>query len=108
MHIAVFAAFSSFASGAMPSVQSGGLTVVLCTGVGPVRVTLDDHGEPIDDRSELCAWSLHAPLADFRHTPPDGAAAEFLPFVPAPPHSILATAQDRPDQNRQRGPPLDL
>ena len=108
MQIALFAAIACLAPGTMPVVGPGGLTVVLCTDSGPVLLTVDANGDPVETQRAPCAWSVHAAFID--PGPPASAvtSAEFYAFAATPTRTIAENSRDWSDQNRPRGPPRFL
>jgi hypothetical protein len=103
--LAAFAPLALLPAGVMPSQGAGGLTLVLCTGDGPVSVTLDPvTGEPTQDAPDRCAWAVA-----------QGPAVLPLPFAPAvpapraadppPPLTPAVAALPVPLARLPRGPP---
>ncbi|MEP4978123.1 hypothetical protein [Ascidiaceihabitans sp.] len=105
---ACFLAAASLAPGTMPQAQYGGFTVVLCTGDGPVTMTLDENGDPIEAQHAPCDWSAQVIAADVPLHAPLATPARLTAFVPnlEAPHVPVRFALVQP--NPARGPPQTL
>lgn len=106
-----------FPSGTMPGrTANGELTIMLCTGDGPVSMTVDDQGQPLpaekgengDHASKPCSFAAAhlpslAPLGEvFAHV-----TATFVESAPLP---VAISARQSPDHSfaEPRAPPAFL
>ncbi|MCK9541671.1 MAG: DUF2946 family protein [Novosphingobium sp.] len=86
-------------SGWMPSVEDGGVRIVLCTGQGPVMATLERDGQIRHDGGEHTGGEHTEGTQDVRDTCPFGTVAQ--PFHPPAPVALpgplpLAAPLDTP------------
>lgn len=93
--------------GVMPGGDgAGGLVMVLCSGDGPVEITLDPvTGEPVEKRATACDWAcgqFAAALIDHPALPP--RAATLHRAAAALPDALWQPAHD-PRSLWARGPP---
>lgn len=92
--VAPFFLLSAVTNGLMPQQTSSGVTVVICTGEGPLELGIDPKtGDPAGDQStkshKACDWAgfnlvAHlsaAPLAPVVTTPAPSTAARILPSI---------------------------
>ncbi|MCX7889168.1 MAG: hypothetical protein N2422_05480 [Rhodobacteraceae bacterium] len=92
----------------MPSAGGDGtVTLVLCSGDGPVEVTLDSRGNPVPAASGAgCDWAAAHPGAALAPAPvtlPRLVPASIRLSAPTPALPVLAA---RPAAPPARGPPL--
>ncbi|WP_298496572.1 hypothetical protein [uncultured Maritimibacter sp.] len=106
--LALLVTMSVVPRGVMPAWGAEGMTVVLCTGTGPVEVTLGPDGTPLseDAWADPCVWVGVAPVA----LEPVAAPVVAAPFaLLAAPLTIPVRAQRakaEPGSDHNRGPPI--
>ncbi|MBX2805300.1 MAG: hypothetical protein KTR19_04950 [Hyphomicrobiales bacterium] len=103
--IAVFTLSSMVAPGVMPTVRSGGLTIVICTGDGLVQLRPDGDSQPVDEEQRACVWSIHTSAADIVRDLPETTSIDFHATLIDTPIEIAVADQFQSNQNRPRAPP---
>lgn len=108
--LALLVTMSIVPRGVMPAWGAGGMTVVLCTGSGPVEVTLGPDGTPVPDgvAADACVWAGLVPVALEPVAAPVVAAPFALLAAPVTIPRGAQRAKTEPCCNHNRGPPILL
>lgn len=108
VHVLLFVVFSCLTPGTMPAAQTGGVTLVLCTGDGTTTVTLDADGNPVEAQHDRCDWSAGAAHVTLQSPLTVPVALQIRAYVPTVQTAALVAGQQGRTQNHTRGPPTLL
>lgn len=103
-----FTLFSLIAPGAMPEAKAGTITMVICTGLDTMTVTVDADGNPVETQHQLCDWAGQGAVDRVPDITFHTEAAQITAFAPKLTHASAALSRHRPDRTRPRGPPSFL